>query len=509
MAATSVLVVACGSTVSQDVWDQLAVAAAPTDPGTAAPGVPTEVATNPTTGEPIPGATQQPGAGPGNPGGLPTTPTSGGDNGPVTPGGDGGEGGPNEPNFASDVGVTENSIKVGLLFSRTGPLGPNAFAPGAEGALAYFNWRNTQGGIHGRTVELFQCDDAEDPERNKQCVNHLVNEQKVFALVATYTRSYAGAGDVSRAGVPDIGGQPIGNEYTTWPTLFSIRGSEYPREGEVGYSGKLWSQGLQFRWAKQNAGISHIGIVYYDIPASESFATFILNAAGSEGLDVTGYRVNAAFPNFDSVASQMIADGVDAVWDTIDATGNLKLCEAMDRKNVPIKIKFSTTQGMTRRVADFPDYCRDVFHIWGESRPTSDTTHPEVKLFREVIRQTYGQAYDDNLHQWALEGWAAAKMFSDAAASLGADLTREGLIDVIEGFARVNDPSVPLSRLETVDGLLAPVHYNRIPYDRAGNDQRECLVISKWDDSIRNFRAVSGVPHCDRGLRWIAYEPAS
>ncbi|MDX1511066.1 MAG: ABC transporter substrate-binding protein, partial [Nitriliruptorales bacterium] len=458
-----------------------------------------------------PSATAGPNPGPGvaNPGPQPTAGPGSNNGGTGGSGGSGGPSGPTEPNYASDVGVTADTIKVGVLFSRTGPLGPLAFAPGAEGAIAYFNWLNTQGGINGRRVEVVQCDDAEDPERNKQCTNFLINEEEVFALVATYTRAYAGAEDVSNAGVPDVGGQPIGNEYTTWPTLFSIRGSEYPRDGEVGYEGQLWSQGLQFRWAKQNLGITHVGVVFYDIPVSESFATFIQNAAPSEGLEVTGYRVNAAFPNFDSVASQMLAEGVDGVWDTIDATGNQKLCEALERKAVPIKGKISTTQGFTRRVDQFPDYCKDVAYIWGESRPNSDVAHPEVKLFRDVIRQTYGQEYDDNLHQWALEGWAAAKMFSDTAASMGADLTRVGLMERLEDFERSNDPNIPLSRLETVDGLLSPIHWQRIEYSTAGNDQRECLIISKWDQSIRNFKAVTTVPYCDRGLSWIAYTPAT
>ncbi|HEX9765937.1 MAG TPA: ABC transporter substrate-binding protein [Nitriliruptorales bacterium] len=512
LAAAAVVVAACGSTVPPEVWDQLAAEAGrgPEGEQTGGPAAP-GVGPGDPVAAPDGSATDDPGtAGPGvaGPGAQPTTGTGTGGTG-GTGGGTTGNTGNTKPNYPSDVGVTENSIKVGLLFSRSGPLGPLAFAPGAEGALAYFNWLNTQGGINGRLVEVVQCDDAEDPERNRQCANFFVNEEQVFALVATYTRAYAGASIVSNAGVPDVGGQPIGNEYTTWPTLFSIRGSEYPRTGEVGYQGNLWSQGLQFRWAKQNLGVTHVGVVFYDIPASESFATFIQNAAPSEGLDVTGYRVNAAFPNFDSVASQMVADGVDGVWDTLDATGNQKLCEALERKSVPMKGKLTTTQGMTRRVDQFPQYCKDVLHVWGESRPNSDTSHPEVKLFRDVIRQTYGQEYDDNLHQWALEGWSAAKIFSDAAASLGADLTREGLMDVLDGFERSNDPSIPLSRLETVDGLLSPIHWRRIPYDKAGNNQRECLVISKWDQSIRNFRAVTPFPFCDRGLSWIAYEPAT
>ena len=45
-----------------------------------------------------------------------------------------------------------------------------------QGALAYFSWLNSQGGIHGRQVELKTYDDGRSPARTLQNTEKLIHE---------------------------------------------------------------------------------------------------------------------------------------------------------------------------------------------------------------------------------------------------------------------------------------------------------------------------------------------
>src|SRR5882757_822176 len=111
-------------------------------------------------------------------------------------------------------------IRVGIITSATSPVGGSAFTGPRDGAKAYFDRLNARGGIGGRPVEVRLCDDGGSGVGNNECVHQLVDEDKVVALVATTALDYAGAPRVSHARVPDIGGQPIGPAYDTYPYLY-------------------------------------------------------------------------------------------------------------------------------------------------------------------------------------------------------------------------------------------------------------------------------------------------
>ena len=400
------------------------------------------------------------------------------------------------PNFASDTGVTADSIKLGSIFSKGGPLGPWAFTGMYYGANAYFELLNYRGGVNGRTVSLVPCDDAEDQERNQQCVEELIDNQEVFALVGTATRAYAGAEYVAESGVPDIGGQPIGNDYWTWPIHFAIRGSEYPRDGNVGHDGKLYGQTLQHRWMRDNVGVTKAVVIYYDIPPSNTYGPHLVDGLNEEGIEAYGQQVNFAVPNWDSVVADMESRGVDGIWDAIDANGNAGICEAMHDAGFTVKAKVHNVNGWTREVRNFPDECRATLYATAESRPNGDLSHDGVVEFRQTIQALYGEEYDANLHQWAFEGWVAAKLITEGIASMGADVTRDGLIDWMNSHDAWDG-----------DGLTVPLQWQPVDFEAAGSGT-ECITMAKWDDGEQNFLPVATVPYCEDDVPWLPYSPA-
>jgi len=78
-------------------------------------------------------------------------------------------------------GVNMAEILIGsssALSGHAGYLGTNYM----RGALAYINYVNEQGGIHGRKIKIISYDDQYDPPRCVANTHKLISEDKVFAL---------------------------------------------------------------------------------------------------------------------------------------------------------------------------------------------------------------------------------------------------------------------------------------------------------------------------------------
>ncbi len=170
----------------------------------------------------------------------------------VTAAPSGASAGPSNP--ASDIGVTPTTITVGLLVSRTSPLGPDAFSGSYYGATAYFDTLNQHGGVNGRMVKVVPCDDTGSGSGNVQCVHTLIDKDSIFALAGTTAFSYDGDAYVNQKGVPDVAGQPVGNGYDTYAHLWNLYGSDEPRNGTVGWDGKLYGGTEVYRYFKENSG---------------------------------------------------------------------------------------------------------------------------------------------------------------------------------------------------------------------------------------------------------------
>lgn len=332
-------------------------------------------------------------------------------------------------NGASDVGVTATTIRVGTVQSISNPFDPAAFVGPLYGVQAFFRDLNARGGINGRRVQVLPCDDKGSGQKNQACVRGLVDSSKVFAFVGNAVLDYAGAAYVSSRKVPDIGGQPADTAYDTYPMLFSIYGSSYPRDGKSpGWNGTLYGgtevpHYFKLRYPKVPL---KAGVVYYNQSISTRYGTHLANTLKAEGYQVTTEQVNFALPDYNSAVIDMKSKGVKYVYDVLDSAGGAQLCKAMDANGLVVQAKISTTQGwnaaVPQRFADSPK-CRASLFASGETRNYDDVSAPQVAPFRAAMKR-YGYDQPDRMGEWALEGWAAAKWFSDAAASCGADLTR-------------------------------------------------------------------------------------
>ncbi|MET7488886.1 ABC transporter substrate-binding protein [Streptomyces sp. NPDC005538] len=358
-------------------------------------------------------------------------------------------------------------IRVGIITSATSPVGGDTFTGPRDGAKAYFDRLDARGGIDGRPVEVRECDDGGSGVGNNTCVHKLIDEDKVVALVATTALDYAGAPRVSHARVPDIGGQPIGAAYDTWPHLYGVYGSLAPRAGTPGWGGKLYGGTEVYRYFKRERGARTAAVVSYNQAASAAYARLVEQGLKAEGYRVVTEQVDFALPNFRAAAADLKQQGADLVFDALDTHGNVQLCEAMDRVGAKVVAKVTNVQNWTSTVPeDYKDSprCRNALWATGSSRDFDDTSQPAVREFRDATEGLKTHS------QWQLEGWTAAMWFTDAAKSCARTGVTRACVD---GFMNRSEDY-------TADGLLLPVSFERLAVPPA--TRRTCLSVARWQD---------------------------
>jgi branched-chain amino acid transport system substrate-binding protein len=412
----------------------------------------------------------------------------------ATAGGDGGDGGTtggttggtgggaSGPNQASDVGITATTITLGNITAESGFLG-DAFAPAVRGLRAWVQATNAKGGLNGRQIILKTCDDQENRSRVLQCARKLVEQDKVFALVATNTRAMGGAATyLQDKGVPVIG-MPINNSFNRFSHFWSGYGSIYKRDNKtVGHNGDLVSLSGVSRWFRQKLGTKKAAVVFYDIAESKQAGDFLREGLELEGFTVQPYTVSFAAPNFDSAIADMERRGIEIIFDAIDDGANRRFCDRLQGRLDTLKAKVSTVVIQGQNVGkEYKEDCRNKVYVAGSTITYAATSVPEVAAFRSAFAK-YQPGVE--LHQWALEAWMQANMVAEGITKMGGSPTRKGLEDYLRSLKRY-----------TGKGLSAPFDYR--PVDFSKKTMEDCFSISRWQDSKGGWVDAGGrFPFC-------------
>jgi branched-chain amino acid transport system substrate-binding protein len=387
-----------------------------------------------------------------------------------------------------------------VLVSRTSPLGPDVFSGSYYGATAYFNALNKRGGIHGRMVKVAACDDTGSGSGNVDCAHRLIDKNQIFALAGTTAFSYDGAPYVNQKGVPDVAGQPVGNEYDTYRHLWSLYGSDEPRNGKVGWDGKLYGGTEVYRWFKERRGAKSAAVVFYNVAQSERFAKYTEAGLRAEGYQVREEQVDLGLANFDSIAIDIGASKVDTVFDALDVTGNVRLCRALDAHRVKLIAKVTTTQGWTGTIDS--DYsasptCRNSIYATGNSQNFDDRGKPGVAAYQDAVNQLYPDRKGKH-SEWELEGYISAQWLTDAMNSCGAKLTRK----CVENYLGTTKNYTGHGMLTARDFIV----------QRPPKQMRSCINIARWQDSADGGKGgwVSEVPDMNNNcftVPQLSYSP--
>ena len=106
---------------------------------------------------------------------------------------------------ASVPGVSDTEIVLGMQLPQTGLASPG-YKKIDDAARAYFDYVNSKGGVHGRSIKLVVKDDAYKAGLTVSTASALINKDKVFAMVGSVgTQTHISViKDINRRGIPDL-----------------------------------------------------------------------------------------------------------------------------------------------------------------------------------------------------------------------------------------------------------------------------------------------------------------
>jgi ABC-type branched-subunit amino acid transport system substrate-binding protein len=385
--------------------------------------------------------------------------------------------GSGRPNYASDEGVTAELIRIGTIQPMDGPAAQLG-RPLYRATQAYVNALNARGGIAGRRVELFlqtACINCED--ENKLAAKALVEQKRVFAVVNTYMNTYAFSAALSylnERGVPLVQGWSgtgpedltWGNRQTPWNVFFTIRNADGVRI----YA--RWLRAALERWAAAGRLPREQGCDRHPFWV----ATVGLRTSQDERRAEEFRRVWEGFgPGFRVRTHQSVEaeeETVTRMDSFIAAMKDADACGAFSASNITMVFGM---QAARRQSWVVPWVAKSA---WGKAAtdtcgPSCDggftdnngwgwpeIRTPQMRQYREAMDRYYPDATDD---AQTLGGWIGMMAFEAAAARLGPDLTRRGLMDI-------------LTNLRGFDtGIGAPITTS--PSDHVGMGQTMMLQI--------------------------------
>ncbi|TFV61815.1 UNVERIFIED_ORG: amino acid-binding protein [Bacillus sp. AZ43] len=344
---------------------------------------------------------------------------------------DGGGGGGGGENEASDIGITEDTIKLGAHYPLTGVAAPG-YSEIPTGVQAYFDYVNENGGVNGRQIEYIYRDDAYNPTNTTQVVNQLVLEDEVFAIVGGLgTPTHSAVLDfLNSEGVPDLfvssgsllwGEDPEANPYTFgWQT-------DYESEGKI--IGEYIAN--EFPDAK-------VGLFLQDDDFGEDGEAGIRQYIDDQ--IVAAVRYTPGNTNVAPQISELQAAGADFV-----VGFNVPSYTALSQLTA-LQLGYQPENWFYSNVGSDPTLVGQLLARFSEGRvsdaslldgafttdylPTVDEPdNPWVQLFQEIWDAS-GQ--EGELTNYRIYGMSMAYTTIQALQAAGQNPTRDGLIEAIE-----------------------------------------------------------------------------
>ena len=318
-------------------------------------------------------------------------------------------------------GITGNQILIGSFSVQTGPYAVVG-VPFSHGMQSYFNMINEAGGVYGRKINLKVEDDGFNPAKTVTIVKKFVTEDKVFAVVG-------GLGTPGCLAVMDyLNEQKVPFVYqASGVSKIAIPAKNYVFAVQPNYI----NEGQIFAKYIATMGLKNIAVLYSNDDAGNEGLTGIKQGVAKYGGKIV---VESPFPatetDFTSYLLKVQASDADALilYATGVATGG----------NV---VKTAKSLGLTQKIfLPYPHSgimatagaAAEGVYVTGWA-DFSNLTDPGVIKFFNTWRKYYPK--DDPLtFSYAVAGFVAAEVFTEAIRRSGPYPTRDSLVWALETF---------------------------------------------------------------------------
>lgn len=329
-----------------------------------------------------------------------------------------------EPTDVPDVpGVTDDEIVLGAFTSLTGPAAAYAVLPKAS--QAYFEYINSQGGVHGRSIRYILCDDAFDPTQSVQCSKKLVEQDEIFAAFC----NLGGGGNA--AAMPYLDEQGVPNMFicannaefvdplTGDNRLHFMGAPTYLVDGEViaGY-------------ILDNLADKKVGLLVQTTGFGQDVKASVEETFGSDVEIVGTETAESAAADLTSQVLNLKGAGAEVVVVAVLAHqgANAVTVAAQQGWNPTWIVAEAGTEGLLGLIDDAT--ISDGIIRTAEFREFEDTSDPNVQEWHG-LQDEHG---DGSLPfgQATAYGWCRAEMMVEALDLAGPNPTRDGLIEATE-----------------------------------------------------------------------------
>ena len=329
-----------------------------------------------------------------------------------------------------DQGVSDSEIKIGGSTFTSGPAAVygEQIAVGFTAGVQYIN---DHGGVNGRRISLKLYDDGADPAKQLANTKRLVEVDKVFALSMVYAASVGPYVAESKVPVYHLG--QFDDEFTN-PYWFPVGGPQ-----------RLASYQLS-NFGVRKLGVKSVAIFYLDAGSnnfSRAYAEDVASDWKAYGVKVP---VLAPFAVDQTSCSDAIgkasAAGVDFIQFEIDA-GKVINCgvEAQIQGYKPPKGWGGYLIGVPvihEALGDFSEgmYAFDAFGALYDN--------PDYKAYVAKV-----SSKTESYSSVTMSYFVSALLMRDSLAKLGDNITRERLVEVLNGFkdwrpGLSDDPNQPI-----------------------------------------------------------------
>lgn len=380
-----------------------------------------------------------------------------------------------------DPGITDDTIKVGVITIQSGPQGVN-FAPSTEnGMLARIEAANASGELGDRKIELVVLDDAADPARNLTAAQQLNEQDKVFGIIAMSNASKGGAGYLNEEGVP-VGGWHIGEGvWGEFPNMFGWRNSQPadPSRFFVTRTADLLKK----------LGAKKIAVIGNNAQASATNAEQVAAAAEhTKGVKLV-YLTTDVTPeqqDFTGVAAKIKEVGADGVYTSTAGVQANGLSEAMKQAGVDLKA-FVLPGGYDDRVLALPGY--EGAYVGTEFKPF-EVGSPGLTEYVDAMEANGYEAQ----RFFGINGWFAADVFIEGIKAAGVGCpTRKAFINNLRletGYS-AGDSFIPVDFAKVFGHIPLCIYYSQITaggFEPIFDGEPFCATKISEDGKIRKLK---------------------
>lgn len=338
---------------------------------------------------------------------------------------------------SDETGVSDSTIRVGTITTLSGVV-PGLGESSGAAVRAYAAYLNANGGLCGRQVEVVLADDGMDNGKYRSIYQEQAG--RVLGIVGGIGGGDAGGNDIAgQTGVPTVS-NPISFNYWSVPNVFGMKPP---------YSDPNMSIG-KYEWLASQ-GVTKAAIVYTSVAQTRSeYENFHRRQIEAAGIQIVHKNeLDLATLNYDAAASAVYSSGAQYMMMQGETTMVTGMARSMK--------KIGDAQNKTVQFKEYlPGYSPDFIDAAGAAAEGS------YAFLRTLPNEEAGSnAEQDKFLEWmalaapgspadafAADAWTAAKAFFDVVAALPGPITREAILDGLEGIQEYD-----------ADGMMGPINF--------------------------------------------------